>query len=108
MRNDPEEFVEPIEPWPRMSTFQNCELLPKREILPHKPPAAAKKANEYSEPEQKPLFMNHVYNRLRSETRLYVTDPSARKHFGERQAASDHLGPGLRLRNPELRKLVRS
>src|ERR1700678_1256966 len=33
MSNDPEQFVEQIEPWPRMSTFQNGELLPQREIL---------------------------------------------------------------------------
>ena len=36
-----------------MSTFQNGELLPKREILQHQLPAATEKANEYSEPEQK-------------------------------------------------------
>ncbi len=53
MGNDPEQFVEQIERWPWMSTFQNRELLPKREILQHKLPTAAKKANEYSEPEQK-------------------------------------------------------
>jgi hypothetical protein len=53
MGSDPEEFVEQIEPCPRMSTFQNGELLPKREILQHKLPMATKKANQYSEPEQK-------------------------------------------------------
>jgi Fe2+ or Zn2+ uptake regulation protein len=30
--------------------------------------------------------MGHGYSKLRSETRLYVTDSSARKHFGEWQA----------------------
>ena len=53
MGNDPEQFVEQIERWPWMSTFQNRELLPKREILLHKHPSVAKKAKEYSEPEQK-------------------------------------------------------
>jgi hypothetical protein len=38
-----------------MSTFENGELLPKREILQHKFPTAAKKANEDSQPEQKPV-----------------------------------------------------
>ena len=51
--NDPEQFVEQIESWPRMSTFQNCELLPKREILQHNLPTATKHSNEYSQPEQK-------------------------------------------------------
>jgi hypothetical protein len=50
--NNPEQFVEQIEPWPWMSTFQNGELLPQREILQYAFPTAAKKANEYSEPEQ--------------------------------------------------------
>ena len=50
--NNPEQFVEQIEPWPWMSTFQNGELLPQREILQYTFPTAAKKANEYSEPEQ--------------------------------------------------------
>ena len=50
--NDPEQFVEQIEPWPRMSTFQNGELLPQREILQHKLPTASKHANEHSKPEQ--------------------------------------------------------
>ena len=52
MGNDPEQFVEEIEPWPRMPTFQNGELLPKHEILQHKLPTATKKANEYTKPEQ--------------------------------------------------------
>jgi len=50
--NNPEQFVEQIEPWPWMSTFQNGELLPQREIFQYKFPTAAKKANEYSEPKQ--------------------------------------------------------
>jgi hypothetical protein len=53
MGHGPEQLVEQIEPWSRMSTFQNGELLPKREILQHQPPTATKKANEYSEAEQK-------------------------------------------------------
>jgi hypothetical protein len=53
MGNDPEEFVKPTEPRPRMSTFQNGELLPKREILQHKFLTAAKKTNEDPKPEQK-------------------------------------------------------
>jgi hypothetical protein len=36
-----------------MSTFQNGELLPQREILCHNLPAATKKAYEYPEPDQK-------------------------------------------------------
>ena len=59
MGSDPEQFVEQIELWPRMSTFQNGELLPKREILQHKLPTATKKANEYSEPEQKQVVHEH-------------------------------------------------
>jgi hypothetical protein len=55
MDSDPEGFVEQIEPWAPMSTFQNGELLPKREILQHKLPMATKKANEYSEPEKKQI-----------------------------------------------------
>ena len=51
--NNPEQFVEQIEPWPWMSTFQNAELLPQGEILQYKFPTVTKKANEYSEPEQK-------------------------------------------------------
>ena len=50
--NDPEQFVDQIEPWPRMSTFQNGELLPQRKILQHKLPTASKNANEHSKPEQ--------------------------------------------------------
>ena len=49
----PEQLVEQIEPWSRMSTFQNGELRAKREILQHQLPAATKKTNEYSEAEQK-------------------------------------------------------
>ena len=52
MGHDPEQFVEQIEPWPRMSTFQNGELLPEREIFQHKLPAVTRKANEYSEAKQ--------------------------------------------------------
>jgi hypothetical protein len=33
MGHDAEQFVEPIEPWPRMSTFQNGELLAKRRFF---------------------------------------------------------------------------
>ncbi len=36
-----------------MATFQNGELLPQGEILQYKFPTVTKKANEYSEPEQK-------------------------------------------------------
>jgi len=53
MGSDPEEFVEQIEPCPRMSTFQNGELLPKREILQNEIPATAEEANQYSDPEEK-------------------------------------------------------
>jgi len=53
MGDNPEKFVEPIEPWPRMSAFHNGELLPKREILQHKLPTAMEKTNDCSEPEQK-------------------------------------------------------
>jgi hypothetical protein len=53
MGKDPEHFVEQIEPWLGTSTFQNGELMPKREILQHKLPTAAKKAKEYCELEQK-------------------------------------------------------
>jgi hypothetical protein len=59
MGSDPEQFVEQIEPWPRMSRFQNGELLPKREILQRKLPTATKKANQYSEPEQKQVVHEH-------------------------------------------------
>ena len=52
MGHDPEQFVEQIQPWPRTSTFQNGELLPKREILQHQLSAAMKEANEYSEAKQ--------------------------------------------------------
>lgn len=50
----PEEFVERIEPWPRMPTIQNSELLPEREILQDKVPTVAKKANQCSKPQAKP------------------------------------------------------
>ena len=50
--NDPEQFVDQIELWPRMSTFQYGELLPQREILQHKLPTASKNAIEHSKPEQ--------------------------------------------------------
>ena len=33
MGNDPEQFVEQIQPWSCVSTFQNDELLPEGEIL---------------------------------------------------------------------------
>jgi hypothetical protein len=52
MGTDPEKFVEQLESWPRMPTFQNGELLPKRKILQHKLPTATKNANEYTKPEQ--------------------------------------------------------
>jgi hypothetical protein len=52
MGNDPEQFVEQFESWPRMPTFQNDELLPKRKILQHKLPTATKKTIEYTKPEQ--------------------------------------------------------
>jgi hypothetical protein len=51
--NDPEQSVEQIERWPRLSTFQNSKLLPKPENLRHKLPAVTKKANEDPEPKQK-------------------------------------------------------
>jgi hypothetical protein len=53
MGNNPEQFVEPLEPWPRMPAFQNGEQLPKREILQHKFSTAAKKTNEDPKREQK-------------------------------------------------------
>ena len=55
MGSDPEQFVEQIEPWPRMSTFQNGELLPKREILQDEMPKTTKRASKRSEREKKQI-----------------------------------------------------
>jgi hypothetical protein len=48
---DPEEPVDECQPWPRMPTFQDRELLAKREILQEKVPTTTKEANEGSETE---------------------------------------------------------
>jgi hypothetical protein len=53
-----------------MSTFQNGELLPQREILQYTFPTAAKKANEYSDQRKNRLSMSQGYSRLRSAARL--------------------------------------
>jgi len=53
MGNYPEQFVEQIEPWPRMPTFQNDELLPEGEILEDKMPTTTTRASKRSEPEKK-------------------------------------------------------
>jgi len=51
--SDPEKPVEQIEPWPRMPTLQNCELLPEREVFQEKIPTVTKDANKCSEAEEK-------------------------------------------------------
>lgn len=49
---DPEEPVDQRQPWPRMPTFQDGELLTKREILKDKISTTKKEANEGSETER--------------------------------------------------------
>jgi hypothetical protein len=70
MGNDPEQFVEQIEPWPRMSTFQNGELLPKREILQHKLAAVTKRRMSTPNQSKNRLYMSRGYSRPPSEPGL--------------------------------------
>jgi hypothetical protein len=53
--NEPEQLVEPLEPWPRMSTFQNDELLSEGKILEDEMPTTTKRARKRSEPERKQI-----------------------------------------------------
>jgi len=55
MGNDPVQFVEQIQPWSRVSTFQNDERLPEGEILQDEMPMTTKRASKRSEPEKKQI-----------------------------------------------------
>jgi hypothetical protein len=50
---DPEELVDQCQSWPRMATFQDGELLTKRENLQDKVRTITKEAKEDSKPEGK-------------------------------------------------------
>jgi hypothetical protein len=88
MANDPEQFVEQIQPWSRVSTFQNDELLSEGKILEDEMPTTTKRASKRSEPERKQiehgldLYQNHGW------TRQQVIDSTVGQSFGEGQ---DHL-----------------
>lgn len=50
---DPEEFVDGSQPWPRLLTFKDGELLAKGEVFEHQTAARPKPAKHGSEPEPK-------------------------------------------------------
>jgi hypothetical protein len=47
----PEQFVEHVQPWPRMPTFEHCELLTQSEILQQKAASSAKQTRNGAQTE---------------------------------------------------------
>jgi hypothetical protein len=62
MHGNPEELVEPVQVWPRLSSLQHGELLPEHEVLNYEIPAATKEASEGSEAEQKHVEHHRSYS----------------------------------------------
>ena len=83
MGNDPVQFVEQIQPWSRVSTFQNDERLPEGEILQDEMPMTTKRASKRSEPEKKQIEHGSELYQNHGRTMQQVADSTSGQSFGE-------------------------